>query len=75
MFEKIKKVIADQLGIEEDKITPESSLVEDLKADSLDVAALLLELEEQYEIEIDEEDLDTLRTVGDIVSYVEKKVN
>ena len=67
------KVIAEQLSIEESKITPQSSLVDDLKADSLDVAALMLELEERYNVEIPDEELGNLVTVGDIAAYLEKK--
>ncbi len=73
MLETVVKVIAEQLSIDESKITPESSLVDDLKADSLDVAALMLDLEEQYNVEIPDEELGNLGTVGDIVAYLEKK--
>lgn len=73
MLETVIKVIAEQLSIEESKITPESSLVDDLKADSLDVAALMLELEERYNVEIPDEELGSLVTVGDIAAYLEKK--
>lgn len=73
MLETVIKVIAEQLSIEESKITPQSSLVDDLKADSLDVAALTLELEERYNVEIPDEELGNLVTVGDIAAYLEKK--
>ena len=73
MLETVIKVIAEQLSIEESKITPQSSLVDDLKADSLDVAALMLELEERYNVEIPDEELGNLVTVGDIAAYLEKK--
>ena len=73
MLETVIKVIAEQLSIEESKITPQSSLVDDLKADSLDVAALMLELEERYNVEIPDEELGSLVTVGDIAAYLEKK--
>ena len=74
MLETVIKVIAEQLIIEESKITPQSSLVDDLKADSLDVAALMLELEERYNVEIPDEELGNLVTVGDIAAYLEKKM-
>jgi len=74
MLEKVIEVIADQLNMDASKIKGESSLVEDLKADSLDVAALMLELEEEYNVEILEEDLAALRTVNDITNYIQKKV-
>ncbi len=73
MLETVIKVIAEQLSIEESKIAPQSSLVDDLKADSLDVAALMLELEERYNVEIPDEELGNLVTVGDIAAYLEKK--
>ena len=75
MFEEIKKQIAVFLNTDEGKITLESNLITDLKADSMDIATLLLEVEEKYNIEIDEDDLESLKTVGDIVAYIEKKKN
>ena len=62
MLETVIKVIAEQLSIDESKISPESNLVDDLKADSLDVAALMLELEERYNVEIPDEELGSLKT-------------
>ena len=73
MFEELKGKIADVLNIEADKISEDSRLIEDLKADSMDVATLLIELESEYGIEIEEEDLDNLKTVKDIVAYIEAK--
>ncbi|MDD6205139.1 MAG: acyl carrier protein [Firmicutes bacterium] len=73
MLEKIIASVAEQLAIDPAKITKDSSLVDDLKADSLDVAALMLDLEEQYGIEIPDEELANLRTVGDIAAYLEAR--
>jgi acyl carrier protein len=73
MFEELKGKIADVLNIDAEKITEDSRLIEDLKADSMDVATLLIELEGEYGIEIEEEDLDNLKTVKDIVAYIEAK--
>lgn len=73
MFEELKGRIAEVLNIDAGKITEDSRLIEDLKADSMDVATLLIELEGEYGIEIDEDDLDTLKTVKDIVAYIEAK--
>ncbi|MBS1412519.1 MAG: acyl carrier protein [Christensenellaceae bacterium] len=73
MLETVIKVIAEQLSIDESKISPESNLVDDLKADSLDVAALMLELEERYNVEIPDEELGSLKTVADIAAYLEQK--
>lgn len=73
MFEEIKNQIAELLNVEPEKVTAESNLITDLKADSMDIATLLLELEEKYGIEISEDDMDSLQTVGDIVQYIETK--
>ena len=73
MLETVIKVIAEQLSIDESKISPESNLVDDLKADSLDVAALMLEFEERYNVEIPDEELGSLKTVADIAAYLEQK--
>ena len=73
MLETVIKVIAEQLSIDESKISPESNLVDDLKADSLDVAALMLDLEERYNVEIPDEELGSLKTVADIAAYLEQK--
>ena len=73
MFEQIRDQIAELLGIDADGITLESNLITDLKADSMDIATLLLEVEENYGIEIQEDELEGLKTVGDIVKYIESK--
>lgn len=73
MFEEIKEKIADMLNVNPAEVKAESNLITDLKADSMDIATLLFEVEEQYGIEIDEDDLESLKTVGDIVAYIEKK--
>jgi acyl carrier protein len=71
MIDKIKSVIAEQLGVDEASITAETRLIEDLNADSLDLAAMVLDLEEQYDIEIPDEDLEKLTTIGTIAEYIE----
>lgn len=71
MFEEIKEAIAEKLDIDAAKITMEAKLVDDLKADSLDMIDLITDFEEKYEMEISNEDLQTLVTVGDIVKYLE----
>jgi len=72
IFEKVRKIIADKLDIEEDKITPESSFLDDLGADSLDIVELIMELEEEFNIEIPDEDAEKIRTVADAVKYIEE---
>ncbi len=72
--EKIKEIIADQLGVELEKITPEAKFVEDLGADSLDVVELIMAFEEEFGIEIPDEDAEKIQTVGDVINYLKEKV-
>lgn len=73
MFEKIAGIIADQLGIEASEIKLESRLTDDLKADSIDIVALIMDLETEYGLEITDDELMKLKTVKDIVEFVEAK--
>ena len=73
VFEKIKGVVANQLGVEEGKIALETKFIEDLCADSLDLYQVIMNLEEQFGIEIPSEDAEKIKTVGDAVNYVESK--
>ena len=68
---KVKSIIADQLGVGEDEIKPESSFIEDLGADSLDIVELVMAMEEEFEVEIPDEQAENIKTVGDAVSYIE----
>ena len=70
MLEQIRKMVAENLGVEEEKITENSSFKEDLGADSLDLFELTMALEDEYGIEIPSEDLEKIVTVGDVVEYV-----
>ncbi len=70
--EKVKQIISEQLGIEESEITPNSSFADDLGADSLDQVELVMALEEAFELEISDEDAEKIRTVRDVLEYVEK---
>jgi acyl carrier protein len=70
IFEKVQEKIAEQLGVDEDDITLESQIVEDLGADSLDVIELVMVLEEEFDIEITDEESEKLLTVGDVVEYI-----
>lgn len=71
VFEKVKSIDADQLDVEEEKVTAEASITEDLGADSLDVVDLVMSIEEEFDIEIPDEAVENIKTVGDIVSYIE----
>ncbi len=72
--DRIKEIIADQLGVELEKITPEAKFVEDLGADSLDVVELIMAFEEEFGIEIPDEDAEKIQTVGDVINYLKEKV-
>lgn len=73
MFEKMREIIAEQLGIEEDEITPDTSFKEDLGADSLDLFELTMALEDEYEIEIPAEELENIETIQDVIDYLKSK--
>lgn len=70
--QKVKEIIADRLGVDPDEITPEASFVEDLGADSLDTVELVMALEEEFGIEIPDEDAEKIQTVGDAIEYIQK---
>lgn len=71
-IDKIKKIIVDQLGVDESKIMEDSSFVDDLGADSLDIVELIMAFEEEFDIEIPDEDAEKIKTVGDAVKYLSK---
>ncbi|OGN62164.1 MAG: acyl carrier protein [Chlamydiae bacterium RIFCSPHIGHO2_12_FULL_49_11] len=70
---EIVEIIVDQLGVEESEVSPEKSFVEDLNADSLDQTELIMALEEKMGVEISEKDATGLKTVGDVITFIEKK--
>ncbi len=74
VFEKVKGILVDQLDVEEEKVTMEASITEDLGADSLDVVDLVMSLEEEFDVEIPDDQVENIKTVGDIVKYIEEKV-
>ena len=74
-FDKVKNVIVDKLGVDEDSIKPEAHFVNDLGADSLDTVELIMQFEEDFNIEIPDEDAETLRSVGQAVDYISNKLN
>jgi len=72
VFEKVKKIIVEQLSAEESEVTSEASFIEDLGADSLDIVELIMALEEEFGVEIPDEDAEKISTVGDAVKYIQE---
>ncbi len=72
VFDKVKDIIVDQLDVDEDKITMDASITEDLGADSLDVVDLIMSLEEEFDIKIPDDEVENVKTVGDIVKFIEE---
>lgn len=75
VFAKLKEIIIDRLDVEEEKIVPEASFVEDLGADSLDIVELIMGIEEEFDIEIPDEDAEKLTSVGEAMNYACTKLN
>lgn len=71
VLEKVKAILAEQFDVEEDKITADTELQEDLGADSLDVVDLLMSIEDEFEVEVPDEEIENIKTVGSLVSYIE----
>jgi acyl carrier protein len=71
-YERLKKIVVEQLGVDEEDVKPESSFVDDLNADSLDLVELIMSLEEEFGAEISDEDAENIRTVQDAVDYIEE---
>ena len=72
IFEKVKVIVVEQLGVEEEKVTKEATFVDDLAADSLDIVELVMSIEEEFDIEIDDSEAEKIVTIGDVVEYIKK---
>ncbi len=72
--DKLKQIVIDRLDVDEDQITPDASFVEDLGADSLDIVELIMGIEEEFDIEIPDEDAEKLTTVGGALEYIKSKL-
>lgn len=74
VFEKVKTIIADQLAIDEDSITMESNVIDDLGADSLDVVDVLSQLQDEFSVDVPDSEIENMKTIGDIVNYIENNL-
>ena len=72
VFERIREIICDQLDLEEDKVTMDSDIMEDFEADSLDVVDLVMSIEDEFGLEVPDDQIENFRTVGDVVRYFEE---
>lgn len=75
MAARVTEIIIDELGVEADKVTPDASFVDDLGADSLDTVELIMAFEEEFEIDIRDEDAEQMRTVGEAIAYIEQNAD
>lgn len=73
ILDKIKEIVVDQLGVDEDVVTPDATFLNDLEADSLDVVELMMALEEEFDIEIPDEEAEKISTVSDLAAYIAEK--
>ncbi len=71
VYDRVKRIVVDRLGVEESQVSPDASFKEDLGADSLDVVELVMELEDEFDLEISDEDAEKISSVGDVVKYIE----
>jgi acyl carrier protein len=74
-YDRLKKIVVEQLGVDEEEVKPEASFVDDLNADSLDLVELIMSLEEEFATEISDEDAERIRTVGDAVEYIDERTS
>jgi len=75
VYSKVKEIIVDQLGVEEDDVAPDASFIDDLGADSLDIVELIMAFEEEFDIEIPDEDAEKITSVQEAIDYIESKLS
>ena len=73
IFEKVKNIIVDQLDVDEEKVTMNANIQDDLGADSLDIVDLVMSFEDEFDLEIPDDQVETIKTVGDVVKFIEEK--
>lgn len=73
IFEKVKNIIVDQLDVDEDKVTMSANIQDDLGADSLDIVDLVMSFEDEFDLEIPDDQVESIKTVGDVVKFIEEK--
>ena len=73
--DKVKNIIVEQLGVDMEAVTPEASFIDDLGADSLDIVELVMTMEEEFDLEIPDEDAEKIKSVNDVINYIKTKVN
>ena len=74
VIEKVKMILSSQFDVEEESITPDTNIADDLGADSLDVVDMLMSLEDEFDVEIPDEEIERIRTVGELVAYIEENM-
>ncbi len=74
VFEKVRDILCEQLDVDEEKVTMEANITDDLGADSLDIVDLVMSLEEEFDVEVPDEEVENIKTVGDIVKFLESHV-
>lgn len=72
IFQKLKTIVVDQLGVNEENVTMEATFVDDLAADSLDIVELIMNIEEEFDLEIPDNDTEKIVTIGDVIKYIEE---
>ncbi len=75
VLERVRSIVAERLGVDEEKVTPEAEFIGDLNADSLDLVEVIMALEQEFETEVSDDDAENIRTVGDAVSFIEERMN